>query len=643
MDPVLAPPGAALDPPGAILRADGSCAFSVWAPRARSVELQLVEPTTRRIPLAPGPAGHHAAVVADVAPGTLYTFRLDGGDPLPDPASRLQPRGVHGPSAVVDSRFEWTDAAFRPVALRDTIFYELHVGTFTAAGTFEAAIERLDELVDLGVTTVELMPVAQFPGARNWGYDGVFAHAVQSSYGGPRGLQRLVDACHARGLSVALDVVYNHLGPEGNCLGAFAPYFNERYSTPWGPALNFDGPWSDEVRRYFIESALYFVTDHHIDVFRVDAIHSVLDTSARPFLQEYAAAVRRRGEELGRRVAVVAESDLNDSRVLLAAELGGHGMDAQWSDDFHHAIHAVMTGERTGYYEDFGHIDDVARALRDGFVYAGHYSRHRKRRHGNSARWCRGDQLVVALQNHDQVGNRATGDRLTAQLSPAELRLAACALLLSPYVPLLFMGEEYGETAPFQYFTSHSEPELAEAVRAGRRAEFAAFGWSAADVPDPQAEATFARSRVDPRLADRPPHRGLRALYRELIRLRRHHPVLRGGDRDRLEVTVAGERALLVRRWSDRAAVVAALNFGERPAAVAVPAPAATWRLLLSSEDARWSGPAEARARDGGGDGPRAAIEPGEEDRLLRFAAPPTSCVVYAAELGGDGAGSRAS
>jgi maltooligosyltrehalose trehalohydrolase len=566
------------------------CRFSVWAPHVDDVAVHIVEaggkPQDRVVPMQRSEDGVHQVTVDDVVPGTLYTYRLRPDRELPDPASRRQPRGVHGPSAVVDPGFEWNDQRFGCPPLSEMIIYELHVGTFSAEGTFRGVVEHLDRLRDLGVNAIELMPIAQFPGQRNWGYDGVYPYAVQDSYGGLVGLQRLVESCHQRGIAVILDVVYNHLGPEGNYTPEFGPYFTERYHTPWGAALNFDGPDSDPVRRFFIDSALFYLDACHVDGFRLDAIHAIVDTSARPFLQELTTAIHERAQATGRRGLVIAESDLNDPRVLLGSELGGMGMDAQWSDDFHHAVHALITGERSGYYEDFGALDQLARAYSNGFVYTGQRSIHRRRRHGSAPVWACGSQFVVCTQNHDQIGNRATGDRLSVILTPDQQALLACFQMLAPYVPLLFMGQEYGELAPFQYFTSHGDPDLAEAVRRGRRAEFAAFGWNPDEIPDPQAEDTFERSRLNWSLLEREPHRSLWALHRTLIGLRRKFPALRALDRERTQATgYERERVLMVRRERDDNTVVALFDMRPQGKTQSFDAPLGKgrWRTILDT------------------------------------------------------------
>ena len=524
-------------------------------------------------------------MVEDVDPGATYRFRLDGEE-LADPASRFQPE-VHGPSEVVDpGSFEWDDAAWTPPPLAEYVLYELHAGTFTPEGTFEAIVPHLDELADLGVTAVELMPVAQFPGSRNWGYDGVFPYAVQASYGGPEGLARLVNECHRRGLAVVLDVVYNHIGPEGNVLADYGPYFASWYRTPWGEAMNFDGPGSDEVRRYFIDNALRWSSEYHVDALRLDAIHGIVDASAHPFLEELSEAV----DGHDRPLTLIAETDQNDRRIVSPRDRGGLGLHAQWNDDFHHALHAYLTGERQGYYLDFGSLDRLTTAYRDGFVYSGQYSTFRGRRFGSSSGDIPGERLVVFDQNHDQVGNRFLGERLSSLVDLETAKLAAGLTLLAPYVPLLFMGEEYAELAPFNYFVSHTDPQLVENVRAGRAREFAAFGWRE-PAPDPQSEATFEASRLDHGLKDKEPHRSMLALYRELLRLRRTHPALNRLDKTRTEVRTAGD-VLEIRRWSDAAEVLSVFNAGQRDE----PGPGPEWRLVLDSSDERFAGPGIAEA-----------------------------------------------
>lgn len=575
---------------GANYLRQGRCTFRVWAPFSSKAGLHLHSPRDRFVLMEAEGSGYFRAVVDDVVPGTLYTYRLDGEKERPDPASRFQPQGVHGPSQVLDQSFAWEDAAWSGLPLVQYIFYELHVGTFTREGTFDAVIPHLPQLKELGITAVELMPVAQFPGNRNWGYDGVFPFAVQDSYGGPQGLKRLVNACHRQGLAVVLDVVYNHLGPEGNYLHDFGPYFTDLYKTPWGPAVNFDGPESDEVRRFFVENAVYWVTEFHFDALRLDAVHAILDHSARPFLQDLAEAVHRQAGRLNRRIDAIPESALNDTRLIRSEDMGGFGLDAQWNDDFHHSLRTLLTGDKAGYYQDFGEFRHLVKAFREGFVYSGEYSAYRKRRHGNSSRNIPAHQFVVFCQNHDQVGNRMLGERLSQLISFEGLKLAAGAVLLSPYLPLLFMGEEYSETAPFLYFVSHSDPGLIEAVRRGRKEEFSAFAWQG-EAPDPQDEKTFERSKLNHQLRSEPPHRALLEFYKELIRLRKSLNALTLLSKDTMEVTALEKQKLLcLRRWCETDEVFTVLHFGNADLSVALPVPRGRWRKLLDSSEQRWLG-----------------------------------------------------
>ena len=577
-------------PLGAVSTADGACSFLVWTPRAEKVDVHILSPRERFVPMQPQERGYFHALVKDVRPGVLYSYRLNGDTDRPDPASRFQPQGVHGPSQVADSRFNWTDDSWRGLPLDEYVLYELHVGTFTPQGTFDAIIPRIADLKALGVTAIEIMPVAQFPGSRNWGYDGVYPFAVQDSYGGPQALKRLVNACHQQGMGVVLDVVYNHLGPEGNYAGDFGFYFTDMYKTPWGAALNFEQGHSDEVRRYFIENALQWITDFHMDGLRLDAIHAIVDPSARPFVQELGEACHHRAKELNREVHIIAESNRNDKRTVTPLDRGGWALDSQWNDDFHHSLRVTLTGEHTGYYQDFVGVPDLAKAFREGFVYNGQYSKFRKMRHGNSSRELPAQSFVVFAQNHDQVGNRKLGDRLATIVSFEQLKLAAATMLLSPYVPLLFMGEEYGEKAPFQYFVSHSDTTIIEAVRKGRGEEFASFEWSG-DLPDPQDESTFLHSKLNWDSRGQGEHRKLWDFYCELLRLRRETPALAQGDKHAREVrTFADDKGIFV-RWAGKSQVAAALHFGEAPLPIELPLPEGRWGILLDSAEPRWSGP----------------------------------------------------
>jgi maltooligosyltrehalose trehalohydrolase len=527
--------------------------FIVWAPFRRTVELL---------------AGASHALVQDdrgywrvevpVKAGCRYTFRLDGKVTCPDPASLWQPEGVHGPSAVVDlSGYRWKDEGWTGVTMANMILYELHVGAFTASHDFDGVIRKLDYLAELGINAIELMPPAQFPGTRNWGYDGVYPFAVQHSYGGVDGFRRLVDAAHQRDIAVVVDVVYNHLGPEGNYLLQYGPYFTDNYRTPWGGAVNFDDAWSDGVRNFFLQNARMWLEDYRVDALRLDAVHAIKDFSAIPFVQQLKELATEIEVRTGRRKLVIAELDLNDPRYIHPPAKGGYGLDGQWVDEFHHALRALLTGERSAYYEDFGEIGHLEKAFRNTYVYDGVYSPYRHRVFGGHADGCPYEQFVVFDQNHDQVGNRACGDRLTEHLAPAQLKLAAAVVLLSPYVPLLFMGEEYGERNPFPFFVSFEDPALIEAVREGRAAEFRGFAGEGLTIPDPEAEKTFESAvlswEVDVSLLD---------YYKELIQLRKTRPALQGRARDTMVVHPAVGSVLMLERKIVNDHVFIFFNFG---------------------------------------------------------------------------------
>jgi maltooligosyltrehalose trehalohydrolase len=507
---------------GANLAGD-SCDFRVWAPAAKTVTLRLInEHGSRDWPMQAAD-DHCFTLQAFARAGDKYLYIVDQNKPVPDPVSRLLPEGVHGPTEIVDlDSFAWTDSDWRGLPLRDYVIYELHIGTFTPEGTFDAAIGKLPYLKDLGVTVIEIMPVAAFPGTRNWGYDGVSLYAVQASYGGPDGLKRLVNAAHAIGLAVMLDVVYNHLGNEGNYLRLFGPYFTGKHQTPWGEAINYDQPGSEGVRRYFVENALYWVREYHIDGLRLDAVQTIKDDSPRHILAEIKADVAALASDLGRHVCVIAETDENDANMVRSAAADGYGLDAIWSDDFHHAIHAFFTGERKGYYQDFGHAEQIARALEHGFVFQGepfHFWDGRPR--GTSSANMPALAHTICIQNHDQVGNRAMGERLTALVPHGARMLAAALLLLAPEIPLLFMGQEYDEPNPFQFFTDFGDPALQQAVREGREQEFKDFDFAQHSVPDPQDPATFERSKLNWQLTQ-----GENAVldwYRSLLALRKKY------------------------------------------------------------------------------------------------------------------------
>jgi len=565
---------------GAWITAGGDTHFRVWVPNVDCLHLVA---DGRRRPLEPLADGYHQLTLPGNREGMDYMYELADGRLRPDPASRHQPHGVHGASRVVDTgAFPWTDSRWRGISLRDYIAYELHVGTFTEKGTFDAAIPRLAYLRELGVTAVELMPVAEFPGARNWGYDGVSLYAPHHAYGGPMALQRLVDACHAQGLAVILDVVYNHLGPEGNYLREFGPYFTDRYRTPWGAALNFDGPGSDAPRRFFLDNSVYWLREYHIDALRLDAIHGIFDFSARHLLAEMVDEVNAEAERQDRPLYLIAESDLSDARVVEDRERGGHAVHAQWLDDFHHALHTSLLAGGEGYLEDFGGLDDLARTLTRGFVYDGRYSRHRQRRFGNSSAHLPGERFMIACQNHDQVANASRGQRLSRLAGFEREKLAAVVLLTAPYLPLIFQGQEYGETNPFHYFVSHGDEALVEAVREGRRREFAAFV-SEAEFADPQAESTFQASKLDWAKLEREPHSALLKLYRRLLDLRTDRKSLGNCRKDLMSVEVDPERLWLrIERSSEggeRTLVLA--NFSAEVVEVPIPGETQGLELLL--------------------------------------------------------------
>jgi len=475
----------------------------------------------RILEMHPEPGGYFVHTESEIEEGQRYAYRIEHGPERPDPLSRWQPEGIHRPSAVIwPDRFDWSEGDWAGLSRKQLVIYELHVGTFTPGGTFDAMTGRLEELRELGVTAIELMPVAQFPGSRSWGYEGVHPFAVQNSYGGPRGLQRLVNACHRTGLAVILDVVYNHLGPEGNYFSEFGPYFTERHRTPWGRAMNFDGRGSDAVRAFVLDNVRYWIRDFHVDGLRLDAVHAIYDFSPRHILREIKEAADEEARRLGRPVHVIAESDLNDVRLLDPPETGGCGLDAQWSDDFHHALHAVLTGERSTYYADFGRPEQLVKALNQTFVYDGAYSQFRGRRHGAPVGSHPSDRFVISIQNHDQIGNRPAGDRLSTLVEPNQLRLAAGLLLLAPQIPLIFMGEEYGETRPFPYFCSFEDREIVEKTRRGRRDEFIVQG-SDNEVPDPVGQQTFESAKLSWSWPDGSRYSGLRRLYYDLLVLRR--------------------------------------------------------------------------------------------------------------------------
>ena len=577
------------------IKNNGLTEFSVWAPFKNFVELHVISPEDKIIPMKKRENGYWFLTLEDSVPVEEYFYRIDSDRDRPDPASFYQPKGVHGPSKVIDhSAFMWTDQEWKNLPLKNMIFYELHTGTFTPEGTFEGIIERLNDIKELGINALEIMPVSQFPGSRNWGYDGVYPFAVQNTYGGPERLKKLVNACHQRGIAVVLDVVYNHLGPEGNYLWDFAPYFTDRYKTPWGWALNFDGEYSDEVRNYFIANALYWFEYFHIDALRLDAIHGIYDFSANHILKEMAEKIETLSQRQGRNFYLIAESDMNDSVVLYERKQNGYGVHAQWSDDFHHCLHTLLTGEKNGYYQDFGSLRDLQKCLEEGYVYSGQYSAFRKRRHGNSARHLSFDKFIVFSQNHDQVGNRMNGERLSALTDFDGLKLAAGATILFPFLPLLFMGEEYGEKAPFLYFISHGDKDLIEAVRNGRKKEFESFEWGK-EPPDPFDSATFEQCilRWDTRKTGQ--HERLLTFYKELIHLRQSIPVFCIDQKESAKINMIEDKHVIcLHRFQKESEILIIAHFSNEKDRFRIELPEGIWVKKIDSCEICWLGKKEA-------------------------------------------------
>lgn len=572
---------------GAYYIENDKTSFTVWAPFKEKVQVKIKNNKT--FDLTRNNHGYWEGEISGVSPGSLYKYLIDDENSFPDPASRLQPQGVHSWSGVDDTSYSWSDINWKGIPLSQMLIYELHVGTFTPQGTFEAVIDKLDHLLELGINTIEILPIAQFPGSRNWGYDGVYPFAAQLSYGGTLGLKKMIDACHQRGIAVLLDAVYNHMGPEGNYLSQYGPYFTEKYHTPWGSALNFDDKHSDEVRNFFIENALMWLDEFHIDGLRLDAIHEIIDRGARHLLKEMSQEIDKLEDKTGRTYVLIAESDLNDTKVINPYEKGGFGLEGQWVDDFHHSLHTLLTGENEGYYSDYGKVEHLAKSYKQAFVYDGVYSRFRKRTVGNSPRGLSSSQFVVCLQNHDQVGNRILGDRLASLISFDKLKLAAGVYLSSPYVPMIFMGEEFGEDRPFQYFVSHGDPDLVQAVRDGRKREFEYFFESQGDFPDPQGEETFNASKIGWEFKENLRKNTLFEYYKKLITLRKdgffdafkNNIIQSEADEDNmtLKISTPGENGLF-----------AVFNFNDEEQIFSLPEIEGTWEVLLSSSDKRWGG-----------------------------------------------------
>lgn len=574
---------------------DGTANFSVWAPFAKEVQV-VIKDSDEKIVLKKNSEGYWKGTAANLKENTCYKFSIDE-ESFPDPASRSQESGVHSWSRLTNmDHFEWNDNSWKGIPLSEMIIYELHVGTFSEKGTFEGIAEKLDHLLELGINTIEIMPVAQFPGGRNWGYDGVYPYAAQNTYGGPEGLKKLVNICHQKGFAVVLDVVYNHLGPEGNYLSQFGPYFTEKYKTPWGSALNFDDEYSDSVRAFFIENAGMWLRDFHLDGLRLDAIHEIIDSGAVHFLKALSLEIDELEKATGREYVLIAESDLNDVKIVDTYERGGFGIEAQWVDDFHHSLHSLLTGEKNGYYADFGKITAFEKSFKQAFIYDGIYSKFRKRTIGNSPRGIPKEKFVVCIQNHDQVGNRMLGDRLSTLVSFEKLKLAAGLLLVSPFTPMLFMGEEFAEDNPFQYFVSHGDKELVKAVQEGRKREFKYFNHYDGEFPDPQAEATFQRSKLNWKFEKENSKKIIFEYYKELIRLRKNGAFSSYRKGGILTETFAENQLLSIASEENENAIFSLINFGSEPQNFDLPEKFINSELILNSAAMKWQGPEDLEA-----------------------------------------------
>lgn len=574
---------------GAKYLPNGKCAFTVWAPEKESMILEITHPKHMEFPMIKDELGYFTLILDNVLDGCRYFYKPAKNKRYPDPASFYQPEGVHSASQVWDHRtFVWTDKSWHGLPLKDLVFYELHVGTFTPEGTFEAIIPRLKEIASIGINALELMPVNQFPGNRNWGYDGVYIYAVQNSYGGPDGLKKLINACHEHGIAVFLDVVYNHLGPEGNYVENFAPYFSSTYNIPWGKAMNFDGDWSDGVKEFILQNVRYWFEMYRVDGLRVDAIHTIFDNGAVSFWEMLHSRVTALRQKLGRALYLIAESDLNSPKVVKTPEIGGFGMDAQWLDDFHHALYVLLDTKGKGRYIDFGQMSQFSKAYTDGFVHSGEFVTFRKRKHGAPSAGIPGDRFVAFNQNHDQVGNRVLGERLSVLVDFDRQKVAIAALILSPYLPLLFMGEEYGEDTPFFYFISHSDKDLIEAVRTGRKREFAGYHWKI-EPPDPQNEQTFLRCKLQWEKRKKEHYHTMSEWVKELVSLRRGQPALENVNKNDLRVVFYNDQGIVFQRKSsdEQQQLLCIYNFSET-LVFEVPSYVDVWYKILDSLESKW-------------------------------------------------------
>ncbi|QIA09073.1 malto-oligosyltrehalose trehalohydrolase [Draconibacterium halophilum] len=570
-----------------------SCEFNTWAPKANKVQLELCQ-SGQLIEMQPQQRGYWSATIENTKPGTRYKYRLNDSQSYPDPASLSQPDGVHEASEVVNLKnFEWTDDDWKNIPLKEMIQYELHTGTFSSTGNFDEIRQKLKYFKELGINTIEILPVAQFSGHRNWGYDGVYPFAVQNSYGGAHELMTLVNECHKNGIAVILDVVYNHFGPEGNYVGNFGHYFSGKYSTPWGKPINFDEAYSDGVRNYIIQNVLMWCRDFHIDGLRLDAVHSIFDFGAKHIMQELAEKLDVLSHETGWEHYLIAESHLNDVKYISPVSSGGYGLDAQWSDDFHHAIHTLTTNERNSYYMDFGETQQLSKSIKDVFVFDGQYSEFRKKTYGNSTANNPGEQFVIFNQNHDQVGNRMNGDRLISLTDFETAKTIAATMFVTPNVPMLFMGEEYGERNPFYYFVSHQDPELNRLVREGRKEEFKDFYDNTNNAVDPDSTEAFENSKLSWNIEDNAEKKAMFGCYQTLIRLRKEHPVLQLTDKNNLKISEQG-KLIVLERWQEERRLFAVINFEDKEKSLKVqPNTNKPLTRIFGSSEKSWNGPGE--------------------------------------------------
>ncbi len=540
-----------------------TCEFTTWAPKAKIVQLEYGQ-TGQLIEMQPQKLGYWSVKVENTKPGTRYKYRLNKSESYPDPASLSQPEGVHQASEIINLKnFDWTDYNWKNIPLKDMIQYELHTGTFSTAGNFGGIRQKINYFKELGINTIEILPVAQFSGHRNWGYDGAYPFAVHNTYGGAFEFMALVNEFHNNGIAVILDVVYNHFGPEGNYLGNFGHYFSGTFSTPWGNPINFDGPHSDDVRNYIIQNALMWCRDFHVDGLRLDAVHSILDFGAKHIMQELAENLVELSQETGRKHYLIAESHLNDARYVNPVLAGGYGLDAQWSDDFHHAIHTLTTNEKKSYYMDFGKAEQLSKSIKSVFVFDGQYSEYRKKTYGNTTENNSAEQFVIFNQNHDQVGNRLNGDRLISLTDFETAKTIAGTMFVSPYIPMLFMGEEYGERNPFYYFVSHLDPELNRLVREGRKREFSEFYAKSINAIDPDSMKAFEDSKLSWNIENNSEKQAMFGFYKALIQLRKNHPVLQIPDKDNLNISEDGKMFIL-ERGRENTQLLAVMNFEKR-------------------------------------------------------------------------------